>query len=227
MASDPRLPITLPQELCQPGRRLLITSAPDEGPWDTRIALDSSSSHLAVFAPHGEGGTVRRFPGALLKLEIPIEQALYRCFCSLIDEIREPSPLWILGDFFALERVERRRAQRWRGAFGCEVIPQLKGEITSFALPPNGVRNLSITGCYLQGTPPLPLGTAVRVVLHLAEEAPVIALKGKVVRQDQPSEQFVGHGIAFEGIEREDRQAIARFIASHDRRAPVSSTLLA
>ncbi|MEO7995530.1 MAG: PilZ domain-containing protein [bacterium] len=230
MASDPRKAANLPLDLCDPGRKIALTCPVEGTSWSTRIATaPGTHEQLAVFAPRDTDGPVRRHPGSLIALEIASEQALYRIEGCITEQVSDPAPLWILGGFIHGHRIQRRVAPRLRRFFGCELVPQLAGAhpaLSHFVLPPDLQRNLSTTGCYVQGKPALPIGTPVRVILHLQGDTPTLDLTGVIVRQDQPGMGVTGHGIRFVDPAPEQQHVITQFITKYDRR-PGALELLA
>lgn len=208
------------RQQCDPGRGLLIASPlSGEGPWHTRTVV-TNDGQLTVLAPRDSDGPLVRHPGSLLMLQIPTGQALYRVPCTLLDKTPVGDPLWTLGDFGSVERVQRRAAYRYRGAFGVELLPSPRqpDALCHFTLPPNTPRNISTTGVYLQGKTALPLGSQVTTILHLDSREDPIRLDAEVVRHDSLEPGLIGHGLAFCDIDRSTQRTITRFIARQERR---------
>ncbi|HYE78128.1 MAG TPA: PilZ domain-containing protein [bacterium] len=219
MSADPTTTAAFLRHECEPGRGLILTSPiAGEGPWSTH-AIMVDDDLITVVAPRDAIGPIVRHPGSLLVLQIPTGQALYRVPCTLLDKTRLADPLWTLGDFGAVERIQRRAAYRYRGAFGVQLLPPARKPelLHHFTLPPNRPRNLSATGCYLQATTPLPLSSQVSAVLHLDSEPP-LSIEAEVVRHDAPEDGIIGHGLSFVGIDRASQRAIGRFIARQEHR---------
>lgn len=213
-------PAPLPTLVREAGRRAFVCCPVDHQSWPTRIAYSSADNSLTIFAPQTASGTIRRHPGALLTIEVPTAQALYRLPCTLQEQVPHTTPLWILGDFRAIERIQRRRSARFAGTFPAHLIAQLPGQAPlPCDIPPQSQRNLSVTGCYLQSSAGLTIGTPVDVRLDLEPRQP-LALKGEVVRTEPIGKHATGYGIHFTDPARMDQLAISRYIATAGRRAP-------
>jgi len=210
--------ISLPSALLEAGRRAIIMCPVDARAWPTRIAQTSNHEVITVFAPRDVEGVVRRFPGSLLTIEIPTDHALYRLPGTLLEFGETGSPLWKLGDFQELIRVQRRASRRFRGYFDAVLAIRPKGRpVEECPLPPGLPRNLSSTGCYLQTPAPVPLGTTVQVALRL-DKRHVWNLNGEVVRTENPAQDLTGIGILFRNPEREAQQAIVKYISAAELR---------
>lgn len=204
--------------ICEAGRKALVCCPVDAMAWPTRIAATNDEEHVIVFAPLTGQGPVRRFPGALITLEIATEQALYRLPATLLEEISGSTPMWKLGDLRPVERVQRRNAHRFRGYFEAALAAKPLGTAPiTLPLPQGKPRNLSTTGCYLQTPVPISLGTPVQIDLQLAPRH-VWTLEGEVVRIDSHQPDLHGLGIKFIAPDREAQLAIARFITAAERR---------
>lgn len=218
--------ISLPTALLEAGRRAIIMCPVDERAWPTRIAQTSTQDAVTVFAPRDVEGPIRRFPGSLLTIEIPTEHALYRLPGTLLEQAETGSPLWKLGEFRELIRVQRRASHRFKGNFDAALAIRPKGRpVEECPLPPGLPRNLSSTGCYLQTPAPVAIGTTVQVALRL-DPRHVWTLNGEVVRTEAPAQDLTGIGILFQDPDREAQQAIVKYITAAERR-PHHANLLA
>jgi CheY-like chemotaxis protein len=81
------------------------------------------------------------------------------------------------------------------------------------------IRNVSLTGAFLETKAPLPLSTELH--LDLAFEQAVGHVKAEVVRVQEPSWEFVaGVGVAFTEFGVDTREQLADYIASVAKRSP-------